>query len=213
MNVKWLQVYFILGSNNTDQAPLYVLEEALKGGITCFQFREKGKGALTGNAKKQLAIQMKGLCRKYQVPFLINDDVDLALEIAADGVHVGQDDMSIGEVREICPPNWIIGVSATNKDEAIQAKKDGADYIGVGPIYSTNTKEDAKQPIGEKGLQAIRKEVGATPLVAIGGIQLADVNRLMQAGTDGVSVISAISQAVDPQKTVRKFLEQANLHS
>ncbi|WP_058305827.1 thiamine phosphate synthase [Gracilibacillus massiliensis] len=212
MNVKWLQVYFILGSNNTDQEALYVLEEALKGGITCFQFREKGKGALTGNAKKQLAIQMKDLCRKYQVPFLINDDVDLALEIAADGVHVGQDDMSIGDVRKICPTNWIIGVSATNKEEAIQAKKDGADYIGVGPIYSTNTKEDAKQPIGEKGLQAIRKEVGATPLVAIGGIQLADVNRLMQAGTNGVSVVSAISQDSDPQGTTRKFLDQANLH-
>ncbi len=213
MNVKWLRVYFILGSNNSDQNPLYILEEALKGGITCFQFREKGKGALTGEEKKKMAVQMRDLCRRYQVPFLINDDIDLALEIGADGVHVGQEDMSITEVRKICPNDWIIGVSATNKTEAIQAKKDGADYIGVGPIYSTSTKEDAKQPIGESGLQEIRKEVINTPIVAIGGIQLSHVMRLIQAGADGVSVISAISQATNPHQTAKVFLEYANYHA
>ncbi|MGP4039951.1 thiamine phosphate synthase [Gracilibacillus sp. D59] len=208
-----LQVYFILGSNNTKEDPLYVLREALKGGITLFQFREKGRGALEGEAKKQLAIQMKELCHQYHVPFLVNDDVELALEIEADGVHVGQDDMSINEVRKIVPANWLVGVSSTNVEEAVQAKKDGADYIGVGPIYSTNTKEDAKQPIGAKGLQEIRERVGDLPIVAIGGIRLGHVIRLMKSGADGVSVISAISQAENPETTASTFFKYANYYT
>ncbi len=208
-----LQVYFILGSNNTEEDPLYVLEEALKGGITLFQFREKGRGALEGVAKKQLAIQMKELCHQYRVPFLVNDDVPLALGVEADGVHVGQDDMSIHEVRKMVPSNWLVGVSSTNAEEAIQAKKDGADYIGVGPINSTNTKTDAKQPIGAEGLQEIRERVGDLPIVAIGGIRLGHVIRLVQSGADGVSVISAISQSVNPQTTAGAFLKHANYYS
>ncbi|QGH33071.1 thiamine phosphate synthase [Gracilibacillus salitolerans] len=208
-----LQVYFILGSNNTEEDPLYVLEEALKGGITLFQFREKGRGALEGVAKKQLAIQMKELCHQYRVPFLVNDDVPLALGVEADGVHVGQDDMSIHEVRKMVPSNWLVGVSSTNAEEAIQAKKDGADYIGVGPINSTNTKTDAKQPIGAEGLQEIRERVGDLPIVAIGGIRLGHVIRLVQSGADGVSVISAISQSVNPRTTAGAFLKHANYYS
>ncbi|WP_208586005.1 thiamine phosphate synthase [Gracilibacillus suaedae] len=205
-----LQVYFILGSNNTEQDPLYVLEEALKGGITLFQFREKGRDALTGEAKKQLAIDMKKLCHQYDVPFLVNDDVDLALEIEADGVHVGQEDMSIHEVRKIVPANWFIGVSSTNVREAVQAKNDGADYIGVGPILSTNTKADAKKPIGAEGLREIRDNVGGLPIVAIGGIQLGDVIELMRAGADGISIISAISQSPNPESTAATFYEHVN---
>ncbi|SFL95547.1 thiamine-phosphate pyrophosphorylase [Gracilibacillus orientalis] len=210
MERNLLQVYFILGSNNTEGDPLYVLEEALKGGVTLFQFREKGHSALQGEDKKQLAMQMKELCHLYHVPFLVNDDIELALEIEADGVHVGQDDMSIDEVRKVIPNNWVVGVSSTKIKEAVQAKKDGADYIGVGPIYSTNTKEDAKKPIGAEGLQDIRKRVGDLPIVAIGGIHLGHVIRLMQAGADGVSVISAISQSVNPQTTAGTFLNHAN---
>lgn len=208
-----LQVYFILGSNNTKENPLYVLKEALQGGVTLFQFREKGHGALKGEAKKQLAIQMKELCHQYHVPFLVNDDVELALEIDADGVHVGQDDMSIHNVRGKVPADWIVGVSSTNVQEAVQAKKDGADYIGVGPIYSTNTKEDAKQPIGAEGLQEIREKVGDLPIVAIGGIRLGNVIRLMRSGADGVSVISAISQSTNPKNTAATFLKHATYFS
>ncbi|WP_163538908.1 thiamine phosphate synthase [Gracilibacillus sp. YIM 98692] len=202
-----LRVYFIMGSNNTDQDPLYVLEEALKGGITLFQFREKGAGALTGDEKKQLAIQMKELCHDYNVPFLVNDDVELALAVNADGVHVGQDDENIRSVRQKCPPSWYIGVSATNEQEAKQAVEDGADYIGVGPIYSTNTKEDAKVPIGDAGLQHICSITGDTPVVAIGGIRLGHVIHLSNQGASGVSVISAISQSNNPRSIAAAFLK------
>ncbi|UOQ84230.1 thiamine phosphate synthase [Gracilibacillus salinarum] len=213
MQREWLQVYFIMGSNNTAQDPLVVLEEALKGGITCFQFREKGKDALQGSAKKQLAQQMQKLCQQYRVPFFINDDVNLAIEMGADGVHVGQDDMSIARVREIVPADCVIGVSATNLEEAVQAHKDGADYIGVGPIFGTNTKEDAKQPIGTDGLCRIRKQVGTLPIVAIGGIKLRHVISLRKAGADGVSIITAISQAEKPQLMANTFWDYNQYYS
>ncbi|WP_066187624.1 MULTISPECIES: thiamine phosphate synthase [Gracilibacillus] len=205
MRQELLQVYFIMGSNNTTEDPLHVLEQALQGGITMFQFREKGQEAQTGAVKQQLAREMKALCYRYQVPFIVNDEIDLALEIGADGVHVGQDDMPIQEVRARVPGDWLIGVSATNAAEAVQAKQDGADYIGVGPIYATSTKEDAKQPIGEHGVRAIREQIGALPLVAIGGIQQRHTSSLIEAGVDGVSIITAISQATDPKQAAAAF--------
>ncbi|MDX8046354.1 thiamine phosphate synthase [Gracilibacillus sp. S3-1-1] len=210
MERQLLSVYFILGSNDTEEDPLYILEQALQGGITLFQFREKGSDALNSEAKKQLAKQMKKLCHVYQVPFFVNDDVDLAVEIGADGVHVGQDDMPISEVRKQVPKGCFIGVSATNVQEAVQAKADGADYIGVGPIYSTNTKSDAKEPIGTAGLQAIREQVGETPIVAIGGIDLPSVHAVMRAGADGVSIISAISRATNSKHAAASFLADVN---
>lgn len=209
MNKDWLRLYFILGSNNVPENtdPLLVLEEALKGGVTLFQFREKGKGAKQGKEKVELAKQMQALCHQYGVPFLVNDDIDLALEVGADGVHVGQDDKPIEEIRAICPRDWVIGVSATNKEQAIIAKENGADYIGVGPIYSTMTKEDAKKPIGTEGLTAIREAVGDLPIVPIGGIRLGHVFDLIHAGADGVSVISSISKAGNPERMARVFSE------
>lgn len=207
MDKSLLQLYFIMGSNNVREHvnPLTVLEDALKGGITLFQFREKGKGAKHGDEKIELAKKMKQLCHQYNVPFLVNDDVQLAMEIGADGVHVGQDDEPIEAIRAKCPKDWLIGVSATNKEQAILAMEKGADYIGVGPIYSTATKEDAKQPIGTQGLTAIREAVGDLPLVPIGGIRLSHVFTLIDAGADGVSVISAISKADNPEKMANTF--------
>lgn len=201
-----LRVYFIMGSNNCIKDPLHVLEEALRGGISFFQFREKGKGAKTGSEKKELALQMKRLCKQYNVPFIINDDVDLALEIGADGIHVGQDDDPVHKVREKCPDHYILGVSATNMEEAKKAVHDGADYIGVGPIYSTNTKEDAKTPIGLEGIKKIRSLVGNTPMVAIGGIKKHHVSEIIKAGADGVSVISAISMSDEPKCAVQEIV-------
>lgn len=213
MKPSILQVYFILGTNNTEQDPLEVLEKALQGGVSLFQFREKGKGALIGEEKKQMALKMKGLCHQYDVPFLINDDIDLALEIGADGVHIGQEDEPFVQVKSRCPDHWIIGVSATNEKEAIKAKEDGADYIGVGPIYGTNTKEDAKQPIGEKGLRNIREQVGDLPIVAIGGIKLGHIFGLRKAGADGVSIITAISRSKKPKEMAHLFRKFAHYQS
>ncbi|MFC4388113.1 thiamine phosphate synthase [Gracilibacillus marinus] len=205
MNRSWLRVYFIMGSNNTTRNPLEVLEEALQGGITMFQFREKGKNAYTGDMKLDLAQKMKQLCHQYNVPFIVNDDVDLAIAVNADGIHVGQDDAKVDVIKRTCPSDWIIGVSATNKDEAIQAMEDGADYIGVGPIYSTKTKSDAKKPIDIIGLAYIRQAVGDLPIVAIGGIGMTNVFPIIKAGADGVSIISAISNANNPRSVAQVF--------
>ncbi|SER36846.1 thiamine-phosphate pyrophosphorylase [Gracilibacillus ureilyticus] len=205
MDKELLRVYFIMGSNNTTRDPLTVLEEALQGGITLFQFREKGKNALKGKAKLDLAIKMKRLCHAYNIPFIVNDEVDLALEAKADGIHIGQDDEPLIHVKKRCPENWIYGVSATNELEARHAVQDGADYIGVGPVYGTNTKEDAKQPIGLKGIAEIRSIAGELPIVAIGGIKLGHVFNIRKAGADGVSVISGISHAEKVRQTAELF--------
>ncbi|WP_153464986.1 thiamine phosphate synthase [Sediminibacillus terrae] len=190
-----LQVYFIMGSNNCTGNPLAVLEQALAGGITMFQFREKGRGAKTGIDKQLLALQMKELCHRHHVPFIVNDDVDLAIDVGADGIHVGQEDEPIDSVRRRCPGHFIVGVSATNVREAHEADSAGADYIGAGPVFATATKHDAKAPIGIEGLSRIRRLIGNTPLVAIGGIHEKNAEEVIMAGADGISVISAISRA------------------
>ncbi|MBM7571155.1 thiamine-phosphate pyrophosphorylase [Aquibacillus albus] len=205
---EMLRVYFIMGSNNCTGDPLEVLESALKGGITLFQLREKGANAKTGKKKKELALKMKELCHRYEVPFVVNDDVSLALEIEADGIHVGQDDEPVSEIKEKCPERMIIGVSATNGQEAVEAVKDGADYIGVGPIFSTDTKVDAKKPIGLEGVSRIRKLVGDIPMVAIGGIKAVHASDIIDAGADGVSVITAISAAASPEAAAREIKEK-----
>ncbi|SEN85380.1 thiamine-phosphate pyrophosphorylase [Amphibacillus marinus] len=211
-NREWLKVYFILGSQNCahNHSPLTILEQALQGGITCFQFREKGVRSKQGEAKVMLARQMQLLCREYQVPFIVNDDVDLAVLIGADGIHVGQDDQSIIEIRKEVPSKMVVGVSATNVEQARQAKADGADYLGVGPVFSTTTKEDAKQPIGLNGLEAVKDEVGNIPIVAIGGISLSNAQSIKSVGADGVSVISAISAATSPTSAVRALKAMFN---
>ncbi|MFB1050299.1 thiamine phosphate synthase [Paraliobacillus sp. JSM ZJ581] len=203
---KDLAVYFIMGSNNVgDKDPLKVLQAALDGGITMFQFREKGEGALTGKDKRLLAEKMKVLCEQCDVPFIVNDDVELAIEVMADGVHVGQEDASIDEVKQRCPSSFIVGVSATNVIEAEQAAKAGADYIGAGPVFATSTKKDAKTPIGLEGLKQMREKIGDTPMVAIGGINASHVSSILAAGADGVSVISAISLAENPVRSASQL--------
>lgn len=203
-----LAVYFILGSQNvTNRDPLLILEQALEGGITSFQFREKGPGSKKGNAKLELAKQMQKLCKCYDVPFFVNDDVELAIELHADGIHVGQDDESIESIRKVVPKNMKIGLSVTNLTQAIEAEQLAVDYIGVGPIFSTATKNDAKQPIGLEGLKEIKKSVPNIPIVAIGGIKKENVRSIREAGADGVSVISAISSDDLPKRAAQAFVQ------
>src|SRR5699024_9251712 len=123
-----LQLYFIMGSNNTSKDPVQVLKKAIEGGVTCFQFREKGPGAKTGTDKFALGQQFRDVCREHQIPFVVNDDVDLAVKLEADGIHIGQDDASIEDVREKVPHNCFIGVSASTIEESFEAEKRGADY-------------------------------------------------------------------------------------
>lgn len=207
-NKELLKLYFICGTTTCLGKDLYtVVEDALKGGITLFQFREKGKGALEGKEKLELAIKLKNLCKKYNVPFIVNDDIELALEIDADGVHVGQDDLGVDEIRKLMP-NKIIGLSIGNEEELKESKVEYVDYVGVGPVYVTQSKDDAGGAIGYEGLELMRKLLPQMPLVAIGGIQTQHIKDIMKTDVDGVSIISAISYSDNIEKTVREMSEQ-----
>ena len=207
-NKELLKLYFICGTTTCLDKDLYtVVEDALKGGITLFQFREKGKGALEGKEKLELAIKLQNICKKYNVPFIVNDDIELALEIDADGVHVGQDDLGVDEIRKLMS-NKIIGLSIGNEEELKQSKVEYVDYVGVGPVYVTQSKDDAGGAIGYEGLELMRRFLPQMPLVAIGGIQTQHIKDVMKTNVDGVSIISAISYSDNIEKTVRDMNEQ-----
>jgi thiamine-phosphate pyrophosphorylase len=190
-----LKVYFIMGSPNCKDNPSTVLKEAIEGGITLFQFREKGTGALTGAEKVSLAKELQQICRENQIPFIVNDDIGMAIALDADGVHIGQEDEPIGEVRKKVGTNKIIGVSVHSYDEAITALEGGADYFGIGPVFPTKTKEDAKPSNGTKLIEELRERGLTIPIVGIGGINAENAGSVVKAGADGVSVITAISHA------------------
>ncbi|MCZ2737391.1 thiamine phosphate synthase [Bacillus safensis] len=199
-----LSVYFIMGTANSTRQPLDVVKEAIQGGITMFQFREKGEKALQGEEKKQLARQIQALCQEANVPFIVNDDVQLAIDLDADGVHVGQEDANAQEVRQRIG-NKILGVSTHNLDEVKQAIKDGADYVGMGPVYPTETKKDTRSVQGVSLITEVRRHGLQIPIVGIGGITYDNAAPVIQAGADGVSIISAISQSADPKKAAEKL--------
>lgn len=202
-----LKVYFIMGSVNCRLSPAEVLTEALAGGITLFQFREKGKGALTGRGKFELAQNLMQLCRAHGVPFIVNDDLELAIALNADGIHVGQDDASAGTIRARLGAGKIIGVSAHTLQEAQQAIEDGADYLGIGPVYPTSSKEDAQPVNGTRLIEELRTRGIDIPLVGIGGITLSNTAPVIAAGADGISLISAIAQAAKISETAKGFVK------
>ncbi|ARC30065.2 thiamine phosphate synthase [Bacillus toyonensis] len=204
-----LQVYFIMGSNNCMKDPLAILKEALDGGVTLFQFREKGEGTLTGEDRVRFAKKLQALCKEYGVPFIVNDDVELAVELDADGVHVGQDDEGITSVREKMGDK-IIGVSTHTIEEAKWAIENGADYLGVGPIFPTSTKKDTKAVQGTKGLAHFREQGITVPIVGIGGITIENTAAVIEAGADGVSVISAISLADSAYESTKRLAGEVN---
>lgn len=199
-----LSVYFIMGTTNTTRQPLNVVKEAIQGGITMFQFREKGEKALQGEEKKQFARQIQALCQEANVPFIVNDDVQLAIDLDADGVHVGQEDTNAKDVRERIG-NKILGVSTHNLDEVKQAMKDGADYVGMGPVYPTETKKDTRSVQGVSLITEVRRHGLQIPIVGIGGITYDNAAPVIQAGADGISIISAISQSADPKKAAEEL--------
>jgi thiamine-phosphate pyrophosphorylase len=200
-----LKVYFIMGSPNCKENPARVLQEAIEGGITLFQFREKGTGALTGNAKVELAKKLQQICREHEIPFIINDDIDLAIELNADGVHIGQEDKPVAEVRNKIGHEKVIGVSVHSYDEAMNALEGGADYFGIGPVFPTKTKADAKPSNGTKLIEELRDKGISIPIVGIGGITAENAGSVIQAGADGVSVITAISHADSVTEAAKKL--------
>lgn len=199
-----LGLYLITGGYpNLGRGHLDIARAALAGGADVIQIREKEAGA------KQLlgvALEARDLLDKNGSDCLlfINDDVDVALACEADGVHVGRDDLSAGEARSLCGPAMFLGVSASNVLEAEEAEQEGADYIGVGPIFATPSKADAAPPIGREGLRLIRESVGM-PIVAIGGINHDNAAGVLEAGADGVAVISAVATAADMEESVRRL--------
>lgn len=205
MKCSDLQLYFVMGSTNVkNRQPLEILEEALQAGVTMFQFREKGLGALTDEHYEHFARQCQKLCQHYKVPFIVNDDIELALKLDADGVHIGQYDLHVSLVRQKIGQK-ILGVSVHCETELQAALQYGADYVGIGPIYATTSKQDAKQPSGTEFLQQARKLYPLLPIVAIGGIDLHNAYAVLQAGADGVAVISAICESTNINKTVSIF--------
>lgn len=175
------------------------VEEALKGGVTMLQLREKD---LSEDVFYSEAQEIQKICARYQVPFLINDNVELACQIDADGVHVGQSDMDAFQVREKIGRGKILGVSAQTVEQAILAEQQGADYLGVGAIFPTNSKADAKA-VNIHTLREIRQAV-SIPIVAIGGITIENLKQLAGSGISGIAVISAIFA----QKEIRKAAAQ-----
>lgn len=203
MNRKQLAVYFIMGTQNVIvREPLVILEEALQAGVTMFQFREKGSGALTGSAYEQFARDCQALCKKYHVPFIVNDDVNLAIKLCADGVHIGQDDEAVAQVKEKVG-QMMLGVSVHTMKEVSEAVACGADYVGIGPIFPTKSKVDAKTPAGTKFLQQVTKVYPDLPIVAIGGITEENAHLPLTAGADGVAVISTICESPHIDKTIK----------
>ena len=170
------------------------VEQALKGGATFIQLREKNLGNKAFLAE---AIEIQRLCKKYHVPFVINDNVEIALEVNADGIHVGQRDMEAGNVRALFGKDKILGVSVQTVEQALLAEQRGADYLGVGAVFHTGSKADADD-VSHETLKAICKAVNI-PVVAIGGIDKNNILELKGSGICGIAVISAIFSAKDIQ--------------
>ncbi len=163
------------------------IEEAVLGGVTMIQLREKEISTLE---LYETALKVKNIAGKYNIPFIVNDRLDIALSVDAEGLHIGQEDLPLPVARCLLGPDRIIGVSVSTVEEALLAQSQGADYLGVGAIFPTETKSDAKYP-GLAGLCRIRAAVNI-PVVAIGGINETNAPQVMAAGADGVAVVSAI---------------------
>lgn len=218
MDKQILRCYLVAGtqdcrhssdySHNPQNALLSRLEQALKAGITCYQFREKGAYALQSEQEiEQLARQCQRLCREYHVPFIMNNDVILAQKLKADGIHVGQKDLAIEKVVEQVQGKMLVGLSVNT---LLQAQKhndfSGVDYYGCGPVFPTFSKDDAAPTIGMDFVQYLRQQGITKPIVSIGGIKPEHVDHLIKSGANGVAVISTIMQSNNIEETVKQLL-------
>jgi len=173
---------------------LEIVKAAVQGGVTCVQLREKDCSTLDFIDQ---ALTIKNFLKARGVPLIINDRVDVALAIEADGVHLGQTDMPLNIAKKILGDSMIIGISAESLEDAVEAEKGGADYLGVSPIYATPTKTDTAPPLGLDGLRTLRAAV-RLPLVGIGGLNRDNSAAVIENGGDGVAVVSAIVAADNP---------------
>lgn len=200
-----LSLYLVTDKSDDVEKFLNTIEEAIKGGVSVVQIREKTAETLDFY---NLALKVKEITTKYNVPLIINDRVDVALAIDADGVHVGQTDMPCDVTRRLIGEDKILGVSASTVDEAQKAEKDGADYIGTGAVFPTATKDDAPSVTKDELKQVV--ESINIPVVAIGGINHENASELLDTGIAGLSVVSAIMGADDPKKSSEELLKIFN---
>ena len=198
---EYMRLYAVTDRAWVGRQTLYQqVESALKGGVTCVQLREK---ELDEEAFLKEAFELHDLCKKYNVPFFINDNVDIAMQCHAEGIHVGQDDMAAAQVRQRVGEGVMIGVSAHTVQEALDAVAHGADYLGVGAVFATHTKTDVSE-MPRQTLLDICNAVDV-PVVAIGGIHKENILQLKGTGVDGVALVSAIFAAKDIEAECREL--------
>lgn len=201
-----LSLYLVTDKiNKTDDEFLKIIEEAIKGGTTVVQIREKEGETLDFY---NLALKVKEITSKYNVPLIVNDRIDVALAIKSEGVHIGQTDMPADVARSLIGDEMILGVSASTVKEARKAEKDGADYIGTGAVFPTATKDDAPS-ITKDDLKEVTGSINI-PTVAIGGITLENASELAGTGIAGISVVSAIMNSEDPKTASENLLKIYN---
>ncbi|NOQ21311.1 MAG: thiamine phosphate synthase [Candidatus Aegiribacteria sp.] len=205
---------------NHEQLSLYLVTDPVLCGSrgveeTCRLALEAGVGALQLRDKNastreliQMAVILRNLCRKHGALFIVNDRIDVAMAVGADGVHLGQDDMPVFLARKFLGPDAVIGASARSPREAESAWREGADYIAANLIFPTDTKADLPEPLGTEAIAELKK-ASPLPLVAIGGINPSNADIVREAGADGIAVVSAIMAAEDVQEVVRAFLSGA----
>jgi thiamine-phosphate pyrophosphorylase len=183
------------------RSTLEIVKAAVCGGVTCVQLREKACSTLEFIEQ---ALEIKDFLNTRGIPLFINDRLDVAQAVGADGVHLGQTDMPLAMARAIVKDSMIIGISAESLEDAVEAEKGGADYLGVSPIYATPTKTDTSPPLGLEGLRQIRSAV-KIPLVGIGGLNRDNAADVVRNGGDGVAVVSAIVAAQEPEAAAREL--------
>jgi len=196
------RLYVITDRRLLGDSPAAAVAAAIEGGATVVQLREKG---VTTREWLRVGAQVLAVCREHGVPFIVNDRVDVALALDADGVHLGPDDMPVALARRLLGPHKIIGASAGTPEEARQAAEEGADYIGIGAVFATGSKDDAGEPIGLEGLRRVREAAPGLAAVAIAGVTADNAADAVAAGADGVAVISAVFGAGDPRAAAARL--------
>lgn len=196
-----LQLYLVTDSSIVIGTSLEVaVEKAILGGVKIVQLREK---QMSSKEFYELALRIKAITTKYHIPLIINDRLDIALAVDASGLHIGQNDLPASIARKLLGPTKILGVSAATLDEAIEAEKAEADYIGIGAFFPTNTKSDTRS-VSLEQLNEIKKQINI-PTVAIGGINQENARAVLENGADGIAVVSAILNQSDPKSASQKL--------
>ncbi|KKW72959.1 thiamine-phosphate diphosphorylase, thiE [Lactococcus cremoris] len=206
-----LSVYFIAGPQNFPECSLDEATQKIaliiKSGVTVYQFRDKGTIYKEQKQRLSIAQKLQKVSEEAGVSFIVNDDVELARELNADGIHIGQTDEPVSKVREKVGQEMWLGLSVTKADELKTAQSSGADYLGIGPIYPTNSKNDAAKPIGIKDLRLMLLE-NQLPIVGIGGITQDSLTELSAIGLDGLAVISLLTEAENPKKVAQMIRQK-----